>query len=170
MSNTILDLERQKTTNNQTDSVIKLLVFDLDKLTLALPVKQVQKVIKHSAIYGSGLSHVNLAHLGEVEVAVVDLHRKLFKVSQPEILDGKGYFIISKSVIGEPLGIMVAQTPTLIDVPLERVRILPNSYRQADTLVIASHVAVIPQPEDKSLTIFILDLKQLISRGDKVLE
>lgn len=162
MSNIIVDLEKQITNNIHTNSVIKLLVFDLGKLTLALPIKQVQKVIKHSAIYGSGLSHVNLVHLGEQEVAVIDLHQKLFKVSQPEILDGKGYFIITKSVIGEPLGIMVAQTPSLMDVPLERIRLLPNSYRQADTLIIASHVAVIPQPEDKSLTIFILDLKQLI--------
>ncbi len=161
MSNRVVDIEKQKTTNH-TNSLIKLLVFDLWKLTLALPVEQVQKVIKHSAIYGSGLSYVNLVHLGEQEVAVIDLHRKLFKVSQPEILDGKGYFIITKSVIGEPLGVMVTQTPSLIDVPLEKVRTLPNSYRSADTLAIASHVAVIPQPENKSLTIFILDLKQLI--------
>ncbi|MGF1539402.1 MAG: chemotaxis protein CheW [Pleurocapsa sp.] len=162
MGRSLIDFQLQETTKNYPDSTIKLLVFDLGKLTLALPVEQVQKVIKHSAIYGSGLSYVNLLHLGEQEVAVIDLHRKLFKVSQPEIFNDKGYFIISKSVIGEPLGIMVAQTPSLIDVSLDRVRTLPNSYRHADTLAIASHVAVIPQPDNKSLTVFILDLKELI--------
>lgn len=162
MSNNIITLtqEAKKTTNSH--SLFKLLIFDIGILTLALPVEQVQKVIKHTTLYGSGLSHVNLVHLGQQEVAVIDLHQKLFKVSQPEIIDKKGYFIITKSVIGEPVGIIVAQAPSLIDVPLERVRTLPNSYRSADTLEIASHVAVIPQSEDKSLTIFILDLKRLI--------
>ena len=176
MNEQTIDLERKNNITN-TNSLLKLLVFNIGKLTLSVPVEQVQKVIKHLAIYGSGLSHVNLVHVGEQEVAVIDLHRKLFKVSQPEILNGKGYFIITKSeaapsfyggvsltknVIGEPLGIMVAQTPSLMDVPLDRVRTLPDSYRHADTLAIASHVAVIPQPENKSVTVFILDLKQLI--------
>ena len=162
MSNNTIYLDRPEKKSTNSNSLLKLLVFDLGKLTLALPVEQVQKVIKHSAVHGSGLSYVNLIHLEEQEVAVIDLHRKLFKVSQPEIKENKGYFIITKSVIGEPLGIMIAQTPSLIDVPLELVRTLPNSYRSADTLEIASHVAVIPQSENKSLTIFILDLKQLI--------
>ena len=162
MNSNTINWQPQTINSNNNNSLIKLLVFEMGILTLALPIEQVQKVVKHSAIHGSGLSYVNLVHLGSKEVAVVDLHRKLFKVSQPEILDQKGYFIITKSIIGEPLGIMVAQTPSLMDVPLEQIRAVPNSYRQADTLEIASHVAVIPRTEDRSLTIFILDLKQLI--------
>ncbi len=162
MSNNTISLTQEGNRSSNSNSLLKLLLFDMGMLTLALPVEQVQKVIKHTAVHGSGLSYVNLVHLGKQEVAVIDLHRKLFKVSQPEIIDKKGYFIITKSVIGEPVGIMVAQAPSLIDVPLDRVRTLPNSYRSADTLEIASHVAVIPQSEDKSLTIFILDLKRLI--------
>ncbi|MEM7594622.1 MAG: chemotaxis protein CheW, partial [Cyanobacteria bacterium P01_A01_bin.83] len=60
-----------------------------------------------------------------------------------------------------PLGIFVAQAPNLIDVPQSQIRILPNSYRHADTLEIASHVAIIDQGET-SKTIFILDLAKLI--------
>lgn len=162
MSINTIGLNQPEIKSNNSNSLLKLVVFDMGKLILALPVEQVKKVIKHSVIHGSGLSYVNLIHLGQEEVAVIDLHRKLFRVSQPEIKEKKGYFIITKSVIGEPLGIMVAQTPSLIDVPLDRVRTLPNSYRSADTLEIASHVAVIPSSEHKSLTIFILDLKRLI--------
>lgn len=162
MNSNTINWQPQTINSNNNNSLLKLLVFEIGILKLALPIEQVQKVIKHSAIHGSGLSYVNLVHLDSQEVAVVDLHRKLFKVSQSEILARKGYFIITKSIIGEPLGIMVAQTPSLMDIPLEKIRAVPNSYRRADTLEIASHVAVIPQSEDRSLTIFILDLKQLI--------
>jgi chemotaxis signal transduction protein len=108
------------------NSLLKLLVFEVGKLVLALPIQQVQKVVRHNPIHGSGLSYVNLSHLGDQEVTVIDLHQKLFKVSQTET-SGTGYFIISKNVTGEPLGIVVAQTPTIIDVPLAQIRTLPES-------------------------------------------
>ena len=63
---------------------------------------------------------------------------------------------------GEPLGIMVAQTPILLDVPLSQIRTLPQSYRQADTLAIASQVAIIPQSDRTIMTVFILDLAKVI--------
>jgi chemotaxis signal transduction protein len=147
--------------NVNNDSLLKLLVFEVGKLILALSIQQVQKVVRNNPVYGSGLSYVNLTHLGDQEVTVIDLHQKLFKVSQTET-SGTGYFIISKNVTGEPLGIAVAQTPTVIDVPLAQIRTLPESYRRADTLEIASHVAVIPQENNTSLTIFILDLERLV--------
>jgi chemotaxis signal transduction protein len=144
------------------NSIIKLLVFKIHKLTLALPILQVQKVIKNQPVHGSGLSHVNLTHLEDQEVAIVDLHQKLFKISQSQISSTTGYFIISKNITGEPLGIKVTEAPTLIDVPVAQIRLIPDSYRRADTLAIASHVAVIEQKNDPALTIFILDLKRLV--------
>ena len=162
MSNNILDFQASETNTNITSSLLKLLVFEMGILTLALPVEQVQKVIKRTDVHGSGLSYVNLSHLGEQEIAIVDLHRKLFRVSQTDNSSNSGYFIITKNIIGEPLGIAIAQTPTLIDIPLSQVRTLPDSYRRADTLEIASHVAVISRENGTSLTVFILDLEQLI--------
>ena len=158
MSNLIVDSNLN--TSAKTNSLIKLLVFEIGKLTLALPILQVQKVVKQNEVHGSGLSHVNLTHLAEQEVAVVDLHQKLFGVSITQA-EATGYFIISKNIAGEPLGIVVSQAPTLIDVQREQIRLLPDSYRRADTLSIASHVAIIPQ-EKTTLTIFILDLLKLI--------
>lgn len=161
MSNLIADLRSPKTLSTQ-NSLIKLLVFEIGKLTLALPILHVQKVIKHNPLHGSGLSHVNLTHLPEQEVAVVDLHQKLFKISLKETSQTEGYFIISKNITGESLGIMVTESPSLIDVATSQIRVIPESYRRADTLEIASHVAIIPQEEDISLTIFILDLERLV--------
>ena len=156
MSNLIIDSNLDKSL--ATSSVVKLLIFTVGKLNLALPILQVQKIVKQDKVHGSGLSHVNLAHLAEQEVAIVDLHQKLFQVPQPET---NGYFIITKNVGSEPLGILVSKAPNLVDVSQEQIRVLPNSYRHADTLEIASHVAMIPQ-DDASLTVFILDLARLV--------
>ena len=143
------------------NSFLKLVVFRIGKLTLSLPVEQVTKVTRYTAIHGSGLSYVNLAHLGNQEVTIIDLHHKLFKISQDELSSEKGYFIITSNTAGDSLGIRVLQTPTLLDVPFSRIRILPVSYRHADTLEIASHVGVIPQDDETVQTIFILDVDRL---------
>lgn len=158
MSNLIADSSWN--TSIKANSELKLLVFEIGKLTLALPILQVHKIVKQTEVYGSGLSHVNLSHLGEQEVAVVDLHHKLFGVSLTQA-EASGYFIISKNPMGEPLGIVVSQAPTLLDVHPEQIRRLPDSYRQADTLEIASHVAIVPY-QAANLTIFILDLARLV--------
>lgn len=162
MNNLIVDANLITATNisAQRDGLIKLLVFEIGKLTLAIPILQVQKIVKQTEVYGSGLSHVNLTHLPEQEIAIVDLHQKLFGVSLTRS-GSAGYFIICKNVSGEPLGIAVSAAPTLIDASLEQIRQLPDAYRRADTLSIASHVTVINQKE-ATKTIFILDLTQLV--------
>jgi len=160
MSNLVVEQNFSSISQNQAS--VKLLVFGIGKLTLALPILQVQKVIRHNPLHGSGLSHVSLTHLDDQEIAIVDLHQKLFKVSLPPQGETKGYFIISKKITQEPIGILVSESPALVDVASNQIRLIPNSYRRADTLEIASHVAVVPQEDGTSQTIFILDLKQLI--------
>lgn len=158
MSNLIAQPNLNKSTKS--NAAIKLLVFEVGKLTLALPILQVKKIVKQNEVHGSGLSHISLSHLADREVAIVDLHQKLFGVRLTDQITS-GYFIITKDVADEPLGIIVEQAPTLIDVTLNQIRQLPDSYRRADTLEIASHVTVISHAEKKQ-TIFILDLSRLI--------
>ncbi len=144
------------------NSLLKIVVFPIGKLNVALPVYQVRKVIKKTTVYGSGITHVNLTHIEDQEVTVIDLHQKLFKVSQTDLCKGKEYLIITKSLINEPLGIVVTETPTLMDIPLSQIRTIPNTYRDADTLGIASHVAVMSQKNATTKTIFILDLERIV--------
>ena len=157
--NTVKSLE--SIAAKSSDSLLKIVVFNVGKLTLSLPVEQVKKVIKKSTVYGSGLTHVNLTHVEEQEVTVVDLHQKLFKVSPSESYNGKEYLIVTKSLSNEPLGIVVTKTPILMDIPLAKIRTVPNAYRHADTLGIASHVAVIPKDNGSPQTFFILDFERL---------
>lgn len=157
-------LANLKKKQSPTTSKVKLLVFPIGKLTLALPVDKVKKVTKYTPIHGSGMSYINLTHIGRQEVTVVDLHQKLFNISHDELISDGGYFILTKpkqTLPEESLGIRVAQSPSLIEVNLADIRTLPSSYRYADTLEIASHVAVIPQEDGTTQTIFILDLEHL---------
>lgn len=164
-------------TQSPNSSKVTLLIFSIDKLTLALPVEQIQKVTKYTTLYGSGQSYVNLTHIGEQQITIVDLHQKLFKIKHDELYPDGGYFILTKprpitvikegkktnhNFMKETLGIRAVEAPLLIDVPISEIRLLPNSYRYSDTLEIASHVAITSQENQKTQTIFILDLERLI--------
>ncbi len=145
----------------QAAPVLKLVVFAMGGLQLALRIESVYKVVNHSPVYSSGLNHVGITHLGNQEVTVVDLHRRFFKADQTSESSPGNYLVIVKNTTGEFYGIPVADTPILIEVPLSMIRILPESYRRADTLEVASHVAVIPQ-EGTPLTVFLLDVDLLL--------
>jgi purine-binding chemotaxis protein CheW len=145
------------------EKLVKLLTFSIGKLNIALHIDCATKIINSTAIYGSGLNHLGLAHIGDKEITVVDLHKRLFRTPLPRDSETQGYLILAKNSQGEDFGILTNETPTLVDVPLADIRLLPDSYRHADTLVIASHVAVIPQPQGQ-ITVFLLDVDQIVPR------
>jgi chemotaxis signal transduction protein len=143
------------------DRAIKLLIFKIGKLTLALHIERVKKVIDYVPVYSSGLNHVGIIHLEDKEVTVVDLHKKLFRVKQSNDFDFKTYLILARTSNQEQFGIIVNQTPSLFEIPMSQIRVLPESYRRSDTLEIASHVTIIEQ-KNESLTVFLLDSNRLI--------
>jgi purine-binding chemotaxis protein CheW len=149
---------------NKQEKKLKLLVFPVGKLTLSIPVEDVKKVINLPELHGSGQNYIYIAHGDNQEIAVIDLYQKLFNssaISNSE--DHETYLVIAQNTMDEEYGIIVKETPTIIDVPLSEVRMLPPSYRNSDTLEIASHVTVIPRENGEKLTIFILDSDQLLT-------
>ena len=140
---------------------LKLIVFGMGGLNLALQIEFVYKVVNHTPVYSSGLNHIGVTHLGNTEVTVVDLYRRFFNSSSISNSDRDGYLVIVKNTTGELYGVPVADTPMLVEVPVSMIRVLPESYRRADTLEVASHVAVIPQ-EEAALTVFLLDVDLLL--------
>jgi purine-binding chemotaxis protein CheW len=140
---------------------IKVLVFSIGSLNLGLRIDYVYKVLNSTQVYGSGLSGVGLAHMGEREVTVLDLARRLLPENQPrENIEGGFLIVIEDAQSGDLYGIPVAIVPVLIDVPLPSIRVLPASFRNSDTLGIASHVAVLSEAET-SMTLFLLDVNIL---------
>ncbi len=154
----------KKETRKQNQTSLKLLVFSMGKLNLGLPIELVTKVISQTPVYSSGLNHMGVAHVDNQEMTIVDLHHRLFQVSLTNDSSRYGYVIITKNRAGESFGIPLTVTPNLMAIPLDRIRVLPESYRRADTLEIASHVAVIGQEEQSpSMTIFVLDVERLLN-------
>ncbi|WP_017294873.1 chemotaxis protein CheW [Geminocystis herdmanii] len=141
---------------------VKMLVFSVGNLNAALHIDTVQKVINYNTIFGSGLNHYGLVNIGEEEITVIDLHKKLFNLPQILNSDDKKYLLLAVNSANETFGILVKSTPELYDLSLENIRELPPSYRRADTLKIASHVTVIAE-EDQERTVFILDPDELIA-------
>lgn len=144
---------RQSNTRNAGAS-LKVIVFEMGNLNLALRIESVYKVMSQIPIYGSGLNSVKIAQVGDREVTVVELHRRFFAPRGD-------YLVIIQNGKGELYGIPVAVVPVMREVPLSSVQVLPESYRHADLLAIASHVCHIPQQE-APLTIFLLDVEQLL--------
>ncbi len=151
---------------NQSSSVLpeilKLIVFSLAQtgtksLYLGAEINSVKKVINQATIHSSGRTLAGVAHLDDQEVTIVDLHRSVFGTPIPQA----SYLVILQLTAGQLLGVPVEKSPALVEVLTKDVRVLPASYRQVDTLSIASHVAVAETPEG-SQTIFLLDPTQIV--------
>ena len=143
---------------------IKLLVFPIGNLYAALSIDVVKKVVNYSTILSSGLNCYGLVNIGDEEVTVIDLHQKLYNAPQSLNPDDKKYLLLAQNSVNETFGIVIKKSPELYDVKLNTIRVLPNSYRRADTLKIASHVFMISQSEEEpEKTVFILDPDELVS-------
>ncbi len=152
-----------KSQRTDTDT-IKLLVFPIGNLNVALSIDTVEKIVNYSSVMGSGLNHYGLVNIGNEEITVIDLHQKLFNVPQQLNSEDKKYLLLAQNSVDETFGILIKKSPELYDVKLNIIRALPDSYRRADTLKIASHVFMVNQNEaETEKTIFILDPDELIS-------
>jgi purine-binding chemotaxis protein CheW len=131
-------------------------------VNLALHINSIAKVLPQTKVYGSGLNGVGIAHLGDREVTVFDLYQRLFQSSSSKDAFQGSYLMIIKNRQSELIGIPVTEVPTLMEIPLSCIRVLPESYRNADIFGFATHVAVIPAMEPP-MTIFMLDIEQLLA-------
>ncbi|WNZ23779.1 chemotaxis protein CheW [Leptolyngbya sp. NK1-12] len=154
----------QSSISSQDSSIVhpnaKLVAFSVGQLTLAARIEQVDKVVNLPTVYGSGLKPVGLAQVDEHDITVIDLQRHLFGITAQSM--PTPYLILLHTRSGEGIGIPVSDTPILIEVPTNLIRSLPASYRRADTLEIASHIAIISEAE-QTRTLFLLDVEQLSS-------
>lgn len=141
------------------DKKLQYIVFNLKNLNFGLPIQAVNKVVNRAPIYSSGIKSIGFTHLDENEVTIVDLSRRFFQASLNN--EATNYLIIVRNTTGELYGIPVTETPILLEIYSSMIRILPESYRCADTLAVASHVAVIPT-EGTALTVFLLDVDLLL--------
>lgn len=146
--------------STQANALIKLVAFNVGKLSLAVRIDQVQKVVNLPTVLGSGLNPVGLTQVGNQEITVMNLHQRLFRAEAFQAPASHTYLILVQTATGEVFGIPISETPLLLEVPRQLIRVLPDSYRRADTLEIASHITVIPDGET-TRTLFLLDVEML---------
>ncbi len=148
---------------------LRLVTFVIGNLDLALPIHMVYKVVPQDLVYGSGQYPAGITIVGDQEYTVIDLEDRLFGRSLihrdslvPQTMESQiqSYLLLVQLNTGEYIGIPVSQAPTLVEVPLTEIRVLPLSYRKIDTLSIASHIVKI-QENDRVKMIFILDINTL---------
>jgi hypothetical protein len=122
---------------------VELVVFDIGELSFGLSISKVDRIVD--------LTNNSKDFGGLENVRVLDLHQQLFD----PLLTQPAAWVIVKDLDRLAYRIAVDTIPTLILVPLDRIRTIPSELRTASPLGIASHVAMIAEA-DRELTIFIL--------------
>ncbi|NJM00439.1 MAG: hypothetical protein HC924_17385 [Synechococcaceae cyanobacterium SM2_3_2] len=122
-------------------------------LYIGIPIQRVQKVIPFSTVFSSGQTLAGIAHWQDQEITIVDLHRWVFGIP----LADPQYWVVIRHQHQELWGIPIQSTPLLGQVAQDQVRILPDSYREMDTLSMAKYVAQV-STEEGLITAFQLDL------------
>lgn len=151
-----------KTTETSLNTTLRVVTFPVGKLTLSVPILSVYRVLSNVEVYGSGERGVGVAHLEDYELTVFDLEYQLFTPkNQDSVQAPTGNHIIVVQSKKEVLGLAVKQAPTLMNIPRDRVRTLPTSYRQTDSLSFCSQVAVL-EKDEATITVFLLDVEQLL--------
>lgn len=143
----------------------KLIAFPVGSLRLAVAMNSISRVINRPKVYSSGLNAVGITTVGNRELTIVDLHQQLFGTAQAYSPERPGYLVLTPAPSGELMGIPTAETPLLLEVDSSQIRELPESYRQADTLWVASHIVRINSGEDGALqSLFLLDMAAVMAR------
>jgi hypothetical protein len=128
---------------NRIIPTLELVVFELAEISFGIPMTKINRVIS-SIFIGEDYSLTQ-------DVQILDLHHQLtgLELSEPNAI------AIFTNEDRQLYGIPIETVPTLVSVPLDRIRILPSKFCTNNPLGIASHIAMISTPISE-LTIFIL--------------
>ncbi len=180
MLNTTFELQRLSHTTTQPDT-LRVLVFsvsatsvsDEEDYLFALPVEGVFKVIPCPPINWVMDTGLGMTDIGSDNITTVDLRQQFsFQDSDSQKLDNGNvstvfndynFLILLKTHTEERYGIPVVRFPILSDIPLTTIRPVSLSYRQVAKIDFASHMAILPQAEQKkSIKIFLFGMSNII--------
>ena len=129
-------------TAKEVEATIELIVFNLGEISFGIPMLKIDRLVTKTRLDRD----FNLS----ASVEIIDLHHRLFGTS---IVNPTAMVVLKGWTLA---GIPIDTTPTLMYVPLDRIRILPTEFRTSSPLGIASHIAMI-STSTLELTIFILE-------------
>lgn len=143
-------------------SASKFIVFTIADHLLALPIATVLKVVNCPPANNGDPSTTGLIQIGHHTLVVLDLHQKLANSYAPKLTRKNPFLVITQVLQGELYAIPVDEPPNLVELTRDSLRASPKSSHQYGLLDIVSHIAVLSE-EEKSFTIFILDINRTLS-------
>jgi chemotaxis signal transduction protein len=133
----------------------KMMIFGVGDLYLGIDLASVQKVLNLPMIHKGHNPCLGITQVDNHPIVALDLYQTLYGQDSNTT---KGYFILTQQGGEVTYGLMVAQLPTMIEIPLADFHPLPTTYRVRDTLRIASQMAQVQIDKTTvSATVFILD-------------
>jgi chemotaxis signal transduction protein len=120
-------------------NAIESILFAIDTVWFGIPLSRVDRIVDITNM------HNDFSSLSDVQP--LDLHGRLFGST----LAAPTAWAIYRDTSNTVYGIPVNPVPTIVAVPLDRIRQLPIDFRTTTPLGIASHIARIQE-----LTVFML--------------
>ncbi|MGJ5673105.1 MAG: chemotaxis protein CheW [Nostochopsis sp.] len=138
----------------------KFITFTVADYHLALPSKAVLKVVTCPLGDHHKLNKIGLIEVGRHIIRVLDMHQYLGIEGIHQLPKSQSFLLITPISQAELCGILIYEPPDLIELPLEFMQPLSQSYYQSNLLEIVSHAVVVSQ-EKGTKSIFLLDLQQV---------
>jgi chemotaxis signal transduction protein len=122
---------------------VELISFEIDQIKFGMPIAKIERIISNI--------HLDQDYTLAQHIEIIDLQDLTtgIPITNPTAI------VIFTDNLQRSCGIPINTVPELITLPLDRIRLLPQEFRNTNPLGIASHLAVISTPEAE-LTLFIL--------------
>jgi hypothetical protein len=126
-----------------TAPTIELAIFEIDGISFGLPISKLDRIVNNPSGEASC----------PIDMEILDLHQQIFGIST---VNTAAWAIVRRD--GQPpCAIPVDIIPTLMMVPIDRIRSIPSELRATNPLGIASHVAIVTATTG-DITVFILEI------------
>jgi hypothetical protein len=123
---------------------IEMAIFEIDGISFGLPISKLDRIINDPS---------GNATTCPTDVEILDLHQQIFGINAESTV---ACAIVRRD--GQPpCAIPIDTIPTLMMVPIDRIRSIPSELRSTNPLGIASHVTIITMPTG-DITVFILEV------------
>jgi len=145
--------------------ISKFIIFTITNYWLALPINQVIKIVNFDNKSNNELTKFGLVQLGRHTIKILDLRWHNLEISGnlPTVIPQQPFLLIIRDLQRELCGIVVDETPDLLELPHAIIKVVPQSNRPSNGILgMVSHVAVV-SGENLTRTIFILDLNRVLN-------
>jgi chemotaxis signal transduction protein len=148
----------------------KFVTFTIAEYRLALPLERIVRVINYPVRISPEMSKLGLLQIGSHTIRLVNFSQDTpLRENLPGNLPGNlpenlqlsktpPFLVIARDSQGAICGIPVDQPPDLIEIPTERMQLLPQSNRHPAAIQAASHIAVISQDKDTTPIFLLRDI------------